>query len=335
MKRVKTKGDNRKINNYDYVKMFDDIFFDVEENDDEEKTLKSIIMMPRQLFSTIILRFCELIHELSFDDDGVFDGKQKYVRITVILLIRKIIEMLDAMTVLMEKSIYKPTDVLFRSYVETVVTLCFILKEHEDIDINLKAAAFYLQRRYEEKRLFEKTLSDIEKCTISIDMESFGEIKKVMQKKLAGFETMIEKDPYFKEINEKRGGKNKKWYEVLGFSNFRQLMEDVGMGKYYDGVYSTISIDVHGVGVSNDMDIDLNTKTGLPRLIRSPEGAENTVGLIADFSCKALKTLYLFLGDEGSVLYNDNVFFLDFLEKKTIIIDNLSKIRIDRSWAVE
>ena len=121
-----------------YLKVFDNIFFDVEKHDE----VKKIIEQASYVLDLVITRFGEVENEMTIGTSRIDD----FVDTVIILFIRKIMGQLDSINVLYSVSLFEPAQIILRSLIENIVGLEFILKE----DTKKRAAAYYLEHHYQE-----------------------------------------------------------------------------------------------------------------------------------------------------------------------------------------
>ena len=121
-----------------YLKVFDNIFFNVEKHDE----VKKIIEQASYVLDLVITKFGEVENEMTIGTSRIDD----FVDTVIILFIRKIMEQLDSINVLYSVSLFEPAQIILRSLIENIVGLKFILKE----DTKKRAAAYYLEHHYQE-----------------------------------------------------------------------------------------------------------------------------------------------------------------------------------------
>ena len=121
-----------------YLKVFDNLFFDVEKND----KVKKIIEQASCVLDSVITRFGEIENEMTMGTSRIDD----FVDTVIVLFIRKIMEQLDSINVLYSVSLFEPAQIILRSLIENIVGLEFILKD----DTQKRAAAYYLEHHYQE-----------------------------------------------------------------------------------------------------------------------------------------------------------------------------------------
>ena len=104
-----------------YLKVFDNLFFDVEKND----KVKKIIEQASCVLDSVITRFGEIENEMTMGTSRIDD----FVDTVIVLFIRKIMEQLDSINVLYSVSLFEPAQIILRSLIENIVGLEFILKD--------------------------------------------------------------------------------------------------------------------------------------------------------------------------------------------------------------
>lgn len=309
---------------YPYLKVFDNIFFDLEENDE----IKNIIDQVSCVFDLIITRFGEVINEIMPRISKMDD----FVDITIILFIRKIIEQIDTINVLYCTGLFSSAQIILRSLIENIIGIEFILKEQTEE----RAAAYYLDHHFQELEMAKKYYnkeSEQGKLLIKHKGENeFDKFNKDIEKKSKALECLINSNKVFQKINvnrrKKSSEKNKKyiqWYEVCSnVKSFYGLMKETGYGEYYDGIYSGLSFEIHGFNATMGIGIN-NNKLGLKR-IRNFEEGEATFKLICSFSIGLLIKVYQYLGDGEDEKSEFKEFFKDFVIKRDIAAKNLDMI---------
>lgn len=133
------------------MEIFNELFYDVEQ--DEE--LKEVLKDSCGLIGSVIVKYGEILNEIRYresDDDGFVDT-------VIILFIRKIMEHLDAIIILVGKSSFTQAEIILRTLLKSVVSLRFILKK----DTEKRAVAYYLYHHYEEiarMKCFDENTND-------------------------------------------------------------------------------------------------------------------------------------------------------------------------------
>lgn len=312
--------------NDSYLKIFDNLFYDINSNSD----VKNTIEQASHVLASLIIKFGELENELCFGTSR----KDDFVDTVLCLFIRKVMEQIDAINILFSIGSFAQTQIILRSLVENIVSLQFILKE----DTEKRAAAYWLEHHYEEielgERLFE-TESDLRKQIIkNKGQESFDDDMNMFLKKKAAFERIVKSKPVFQEIDRERKRKmnrkreNKKyikWYEICSnVTSFKGMMKQTGYEMYYDSIYGGLSYEAHAY--NSTMDISFNKAGMALKPIRNPVGGGSTFSLACTFSVSLLKSIYEYVGDGEMEKTEFQDFFVDFQNKRDIASHNLDMI---------
>ena len=203
-----------------YLKVFDNLFFDVEKND----KVKKIIEQASCVLDSVITRFGEIENEMTMGTSRIDD----FVDTVIVLFIRKIMEQLDSINVLYSVSLFEPAQIILRSLIENIVGLEFILKD----DTQKRAAAYYLEHHYQEldkSEIYFNAESEYGKLIIAQKgKDEFDNDCKKLEKKRQALERLIKSKTVFQETDiarkekldakKKQSRKKKKvyiqWYEV-------------------------------------------------------------------------------------------------------------------------
>lgn len=315
-----------------YLKLFDNLFFNVEEHDNVKETIEQA----SNVLDSVIIRFGEVQNEMTTGTSR----KDDFVDTVIILFIRKIMEQLDAINVLYSVGSFEPAQIILRSLIENIVGLEFILKDHT----KKRAAAYYLEHHYQElnkSKIYFNPESEYGKLIIAQKgKDEFDKDCEKLEKKKQALKRLIKSKTVFQETDiarknkldaKKKQSKNKKkiyiqWYEVCSnITSIYGLMKEIGYEKYYDGIYGGLSFESHGLNATMGMSADGN---GLSlKWIRNPEGGRSTFELACSFSIGVLQKIYQYLGDEKSEIAEFKDFFVDFVKKRNIAGHNLGMIR--------
>jgi hypothetical protein len=315
-----------------YLKVFDNLFFDVEKHDE----VKKIIEQASYVLDLVITRFGEVENEMTIGTSRIDD----FVDTVIILFIRKIMEQLDSINVLYSVSLFEPAQIILRSLIENIIGLEFILKD----DTQKRSAAYYLEHHYQEldkSELYFNAESEYGKLIIAQKgKDEFDEDCKKLEKKRQALERLIKSKTVFEETDtarkrkletkKKKIGKKKKvyiqWYEVCSnITSLYGLMKETGYEKYYDAIYGGLSFESHGLNAT--MGMNVNEDGYSLKFIRNPEGGSTTFGLACSFSIGVLHKIYQYLEDEESEIEEFKVFFEEFVKKRDIASCNLDMIR--------
>lgn len=321
-----------------YLRIFDKLFFDVENHCE----IKRIIEQASHIFDSLITKFGEVENEMlagtSRNDD--------FVDAVVILFIRKIMEQLDSINILYSVCSFDPAQIILRSLIESIVGLEFILKD----DTQKRAAAYYLEHHYQEldrsKPYFDAE-SEYGKLIIAQKgKDIFDADCKKLEMKRQALNRLIKSETLFQETDmarkkkldakKKECRKKKKahiqWYEVCSnITSFYGLMKETGYEKYYDAIYGGLSFESHGLNATMGITADENGY--LLKYIRNPEGGGSTFDLVCSFSLGALCKIYQYLGDGKTEKAEFKAFFDDFTKKRVIVGQKLDMIPCTPTYA--
>lgn len=284
----------------DYMAIFKDIFYDVQQ--DEE--MNEAIQASCELIGSIVVKYGEVLNEMKYiepEDDGV-------ANLVIMLFVRKIMEHLDAINILVEKSSFSQAKIILKTLLETIVSLKFILKE----DTQKRTAAYYLYHHYEEidrmKSLDVKTKSG-QMYKDMLGDEKFKKVTERCQQKKAAFERLVQANSVFTEIENLRNRKlaqkkikepKKKpyvsWYEICSnIYSFKGMMKNLGWEKFYESLYGGMSMEVHAYNATTEMIPDAD---GLHlKALRNSLDGFNIVSMTGTFSISALEDIYAYLED--------------------------------------
>ncbi len=283
-----------------YINIFDELFLNIE----KYPQLKELINDINGVLSNLIIKYGEIVNELTTNDDRCFSQ----------------------------------AEIILRTLLETTVSIKFILKE----DTELRAASYFLYHHYEEMDKIEYFRSDNDKGQMIkniIGDEKFNEVAIKVNKKKDALQRLINKNATFKKVDDLRKKKiedeqnknrrklkvNVQWYEIVSkYKSFRQLMRYIGLDKYYESLYGGLSLEVHGYNAANSMII--KDDGSYMEQIRSPKNGVNTFNLTCVFSISVLKDIYTYLedGDEEKQEFKD--YYLKYKEISDNVIERLINI---------
>ena len=302
----------------DYINIFPELFYDVEQ--DEEMYM--LVKESCKYLGSIIVKYGELVNELFYKENNG-DG---FVDFVIVLFLRKIMEHLDAISILVEKSSFTQAKIILRTLLESVVGLRFILKE----DTEKRAAAYYLYHHYEEiekMRYFDESMSDGKMYKSILGEERFNEIAEKCKKKKSAFERLIQSKSIFVEIENLRIKRiehkqhqypNRKpyitWFEICSNTNsIKGMMKALGWEKYYEALYGGMSMEVHAYNATTEMTLNddgLHLKT-----LRNPLGGYDTIELAGTFALSGLIDIYDYLNDGEEEKEEFRVFYKEYVKK--------------------
>lgn len=104
-----------------YLKLFGNMFYNIKEDQDNKK----IIEEASEVLASIIIKYGELINEIT----ARTSAQDEFVDTVICLFLRKIMEQLDALNILIDAGAFSPMQVIVRTLLENTVGLEFILKE--------------------------------------------------------------------------------------------------------------------------------------------------------------------------------------------------------------
>ena len=299
-----------------YVSDFEEIFFNVDNNQE----VNEIIEQASEVLSSLIIKYVEIINEMSY---GVSKGSENfYTNQVVLLFCRKVAEQLDAINILISKTSFSQAEIILRSLVENAISLEFIL----DGDTDLKATSYFMQHHYDEISKKEQFIKALNGEGLADEVKA--ELIAKVERKEASINSLVSKNELFRKINDERNkikNKNIKWYELFsGPKSFKQMMEAVNLGEYYESLYGGLSMETHGLNAAMGMDIDDECIS--LKLIREPFEGDSVISLTCTFAISALNCVYKFLGDGQEEKTEFRRFFEEYTKKRDIVIQNLNMI---------
>lgn len=315
---------------YDYLNIFSNSFFDVDKPDN--KPVKEIVQQVDVLLSSLIVKFGEVENELDYKDVGKkseeIDYDKSLTNLVIMTLIRKIMEQLDAINILYSKCSFTQAQVILRSLIENVVGLEFILKD----DTDLRASAYFMEHHYQEIQKANELFGDDSTLKSDISNADFEQGKKYLENKEKALNNLISKNTLFGQVDAMRKSvlatkKTKKitWYEIGGPKTFFQLMKEVNLGKYYSGIYGSLSLETHALNATTEITFDKGHNV-LVNKIRSPRDGSSTFSLTCTFAVSALHKMYEYLEDGPEEKKEFLEYFNWFQERRNIVDSNLNMI---------
>ena len=309
-----------------YLKLFGNMFYNIKEDQDNKK----IIEEASEVLASIIIKYGELINEIT----ARTSAQDEFVDTVICLFLRKIMEQLDALNILIDAGAFSPMQVIVRTLLENTVGLEFILKE----DTRKRAAAYYLEQHYKEIETGEKLFarkSEKSKNAIKLLGEAqFTEDSKRFQRKKDAFQHLIDTNELFKEVADAREkaieSKRKYWKKKkrknTNVQNFREMMRETGHEKYYEGIYGGLSYEIHALNAARAIQA---VADGLYlQRIRNPQNGGNIFAFVCDFSLIALDKVYKYLDDDEAKRAEFKRYVMDCQKKKVHIIATMDQINI-------
>jgi hypothetical protein len=234
----------------------------------------ALLLEDVRTFGTIIIRV------VFIDDTGI----NEYVRSVVSCFLRQIVEDIDAISVLINKSISDPCFLNLRRLFENYIYLKFILKEKSEE----RAKAYYVSHLLKKRLNAEKSdystslgkerKAKIEKDEIAMHIEletkdCKGEFEKI--------DTILRKTAYQDVANEfaRRKSESKKsrihWYSLFGGpTSIEGLSNSVGCSGLYEVLYRYFSNFSHSENELDNIDSEGAGQAGLVQT-RNPENAQD------------------------------------------------------------
>lgn len=321
------------INNFmvdNYLHTFSDFFFDIK----EDPVISSTLEDASSQLDALITKYGELENELRYGTSS----RDHFVDTIICTFIRKIIEQLDAINALFSIASFSQAEIILRSLIENIVSLEFIL----DDNIAERAASYFLEHHYEELELGAQYFNpgtEENKLIHAVETdEAFSEIQEKYNRKRSSFERLITSDNIFRTVNRKReeklaqkSSRKKKtyihWYEICSnVSNFRELMESVGLQKeYYRGIYGGLSFEAHAQNSAMALTFSDEDEFQLKK-IRTPFGGANVLSLTSLFSLSCLMKIYEYLHDGKDERDEFRSFYIAYYSKEDSILKILDMI---------
>lgn len=313
----------------DYMTIFKDTFYNVKQ--DEE--MYEAIQASCELIGSVIVKYGEILNEMKYiepEDDGL-------VNMVIMLFVRKIMEHLDAINILVEKSSFSQAKIILRTLLETIVSLRFILKE----DTEKRAASYYLYHHYEEierMKNFDETTKVGQMYKGLLGEEEFKKVAEKCKKKKDAFERLIQSKSVFTEIenlrkvklDQKRKKEPKKkpyvsWYEICSnIYNFKGMMKNLGWEKFYESLYGGMSMEVHAYNATIEMIPDAD---GLHlKVLRNALDGFELISMTGTFAISTLKDIYVYLEDGEEEKAEFVEYYAEYLERRSLLEKQYKKL---------
>lgn len=208
------------------------IYYKFEDHDDEYKNanIKAIkkAVLKEQIFC------CNMTKDIALYGEKLLfrmldDYNNIYRDDIVIMLHRDVLELIDAISALFEKTSYSSIKILLRTLFERMLIVTYILQPEDSIEQE-KRACEYMLINLQERRNFLKELED------------YKQAKKV-EKQINSLENY---EHYKNNISSSKF----KLYQENNYSiNFRNLANEVKCLELYYKYYSTMSNQLHGKNI--------------------------------------------------------------------------------------
>ena len=297
---------------FSYLKEYESFFFGISQN----KEVGDVVEGSLVAFSALISIVSEVESKLiSLINEGKSDG---FVETIITLLLRKVAEDLDAISILYSKCAFLPAQLILRSLVETTVYIEYIL----EMDVEYRASAYYLHHLYEEKDMMEKQIDADKKQAKPIIN---ADVLSAWKKKELAFNALVKKRPTFVEVDKKRNQLNKcnNWYKLCNVNSFRDLMNKMGYGDLYDPIYRSMSSEVHGASSASQLRF-VDTESEI-KLIRSPLLGGTVFSLSSSFTIGSIEKVLEYFKD-GEYADEFKVFKADYFKTHDKVVADFERI---------
>jgi Family of unknown function (DUF5677) len=219
---------------------------------------------PKEL-KTILDKLGSLLHEsvsfgthiLKWDVEKLREGKDNNMPS---VFLRNIVELADAISILISNCSVDPAKIIFRSLLESCYGLLYMLEDNE----KQRAYCFMVFKSVEKIKHCNKWISTeqshaqfkikLSKDTLDVDLSSYFDhpdfirVKKQREKLLEKPEFKLVYEEYLR--TKKRLDREFHWYTLYnGPKNFIELTEYLGKTVSYEFHYKTFSDNVHGTSV--------------------------------------------------------------------------------------
>ena len=256
---------------------------------EENLHLLSLLLGEFRDYGSIIIR------AIFLDDKGI----TTHLRAVISCLLRKVIEDIDAISILIKESSSDPCFLNLRRLYENHIYLKFILKEKKKSEE--RAKAYYVNYQLNKRKNAEiydcstprgkEQRAKLQKDGMAEDL-SFQSIN--CKNEVAGIERKLQETQYqyikneFDRIKKEKSKKEKKgklgnhWYSLFGGpTNLAELSEDVKCSGLYF-LYRQFSKYSHSENELENIDLQGADQAGLVQ-IRNPESAQKIVLMTLEF----------------------------------------------------
>jgi hypothetical protein len=256
-----------------------------------------------------------IIAEIFKDDKGI----NEYVRSVISCFLRDIVEDIDAISVLINKSISDPCFLHLRRIFENCIYLKFILKEKSKERAMAYRVNNLLNKRKQAERedpstnAWKRLKEEMEKDEL-LSKISIPTIDR--KSEMARIDGILQKQKYLYIKNEfdrlkKRGESRVHWYSLFGGkNNLAQLSESIGCSGIYN-YYRYYSQFAHNETALDNLDSTGPEEAGLIQ-IRNPEHAQDIIQTALHFALYffriVLETLKPQLMTDYTRFYIENIY---------------------------
>jgi hypothetical protein len=312
------------------IEPIDEIFPLKIENPQIEETLRkfSILLQEVGIFGSII------VADIFKDDKGI----NEYVRSVISCLLRDIVEDIDAISVLINKSISNPCRLNLRRIFENYIYLKFILKEKSENRAKAYRVCALLNKIKEAERedcstnAWKQLKKEIEEDELlkNISMPTkdrkpaIAEIEKILQSpRYLGVMDEIEQLKKSKKIKNQFH-----WYSLFGGrNNLADLSASIGCSGIYN-LYRFYSKFAHNETALENLDFTGPNEAGLIQ-IRNPEHAQDICQMALNFSLHALQIALDSLKPELMKIYTR--FYIENIRPSVIELSKQKVINVIRN----
>lgn len=256
-----------------------------------------------------------IIAEIFKDDKGI----NEYVRSVISCFLRQIVEDIDAISVLINKSISDPCHLNLRRIFENYIYLKFILKEKSEERAKAYRVNHLLNKRKQVERedsstdAWKQLKEEIEKDELLNKMPIPTKDRK---SDIAKIDDILQKPKYldikneFDQLIKKRGKFSVRWYSLFGGKdNLAKLSEGIGCSGIYN-YYRYYSQLTHNETALDNLDSVGPEEAGLIQ-IRNPEHAQEIFQMALNFAINSfiivLETLKPQLMTNFTRFYIENI----------------------------
>jgi hypothetical protein len=231
----------------------------------DEATRQNLIKYSRAIYELV----CLGTHLLSWEFEA--DRGSDHEKLAVTAFFRRILQLLDAISIQIKEGAADTCEIHMRSLIETWLGFEFLLKE----DTENRSLKYFLYEYNRKRKNFEKYTPEYNPGYNNLRQAYKNKgflVKDIIPitdsaEKIARFEEAINNplfDPFREDFNSKRDKHNLKWYHLgTDFQNLGLLAREVGQFELYDIAYQQYNNPTHGTDLmsgvfgSNDENISM------------------------------------------------------------------------------
>jgi len=300
-------------------------YSDLVKREYEDKEYTEYLKQSAEVIENIV-NFGSHIFKWAKESDHI-SGDEKIV---ALVLLRKILELIDSISILIGKSSVDSSKIILRSLLEVLFETEYLLKEDSEkrakclmvwyMNKLIKSRTKYDPTTTEGQIFYEELKQDQMLKDINVSgLTEFGKaLSEKLEEEISDLKNILEDyGPYQKEY-ERLAEKSKTapWYKMFqGPNNAYELAKEVDLGGYYETLFRTFSDTTH----SNDL-FEKVLKQGEPKntikiiQIRSPKDIGFTISITITFALKFYRNfIYYFFPkskfaiEEYGKWYNENI----------------------------